>query len=548
MPQDPAPGPDALQPPLIELPAGAAAPPAAAAPAADPKRKAVRPGFWSLAGWLAVGTAVMGTASVPWLASEPIRLARIANALMPELNADITIGRASIGWSGPIVIEDIHVLPRTGGAEPVSIARIEGSHGLLKMLLSLGDLGTFRVQGVDLHIIYRQNRTSNLAGLFTPRIPSEGTEGTRPGRRLSPIRVRLEIEDAIARVDGPWSPEQWVSDPIDAAAALAPSKEGPWSEWRIEPVQLLSSAELKPSVAQGILAYIAPVLAEATRTAGLFSLRLDGGVFPVGDPAAGSLSGVLSMHAVDLGPGPLVKGMIDSLPMGLRPPPSIRIADDANVVFRLQDRLVWHEGLEFGLPLAEPGRRIDVESSGTVALDDGALDLKLVLPLPVDMPAERPVLQALAGKSISLGVGGVLGSPKVIFDGSIRAVASEVIGELLGRPIGGNRPRPLPAPPRQPPGPRPGQVPATPTPGSGEGVRDALDRIPIPAAQDPAVGNVIDLVGGVLDEVARRRAERAAVQQDANPQPTADGSNEPAARPRRPLLERIRNRRNGVQP
>jgi hypothetical protein len=56
---------------------------------------------------------------------------------------------------------------------------------------------------------------------------------------------------------------------------------------------------------------------------------------------------------------------------------------------------------------------------------------------------------------------------------------------------------------------------------------------------DPAVGQVIDLVGGVLEEVARRRAERAAMEQEAG----EDGPQ----RPRRPLLDRIRSRR-GVQP
>jgi len=493
-------------------------------------------GRWSLVGWLAVGTLLLGAGSVPWILSEPIRVGKVLNGLLPGLDADITVGRASIGWSGPIVLEDVHVLPRNGAAEPISIARIEGSHGLAKMLLSLGDLGTFRVQGLDLHVIFRGNRSSNLSGLFTRPEPSEdGESSSSSGRKLSPVRVRVEVEDAVARVEGPWSPEQWVSEPVDVVAALAPAKEGNWSEWTIEPVELLSRAKLKPSVAQGILAYIAPVLAEATRTAGLFSLRLDGGRFPVGDPAAGTLSGVLSMHAVDLGPGPLVQDVINTLPIGLRPPESIRIADDANVVFRLEHRRVWHEGLEFGVPLAQAGRRLDMESSGTVGVDDGALDLKIVLPLPIDMPANRPVLQALAGKSISVGVGGVLGRPKVLFDGSIRTVAGQVLDDLLGgRRRGG--PEPIPMPRRRPPSfPGPEQLPAAPR-RDGPAVEPDVDGV------DPAVGQVIDLVGGVLDEVARRRAERAAMQQEAGEE--QDGGPQ---RPRRPLLERIRSRR-GLQP
>lgn len=504
-------------------------------------------GRWSLVGWLAVGTILLGAGSVPWILSEPIRVGTLINRLLPELDADITVGKASIGWSGPIVLEDVHVLPRNGAAEPIAIARIEGSHGLAKILLSLGDLGTFRVQGLDLHVIFRGNRSSNLTGLFARPEPSEAGESSSSGRKLSPFRVRVEVEDAVARVEGPWSPEQWVSEPVDVAATLGPAREGTWSEWTIEPVALLSRTELKPSVAQGILAYIAPVLAEATRTAGLFSLRLDGGSFPVGDPAAGTLSGVLSMHAVDLGPGPLVQDVINTLPIGLRPPESIRIADDANVVFRLEHRRVWHEGLEFGVPLAQAGRRLDMESSGTVGVDDGELDLKLVLPLPLDMPANRPVLQALAGKSISVGVGGVLGRPKVLFDGSIRAVAGQVLDELLGgRRRGG--PEPIPMPRRKPPSfPGPERLPAAPRrdapaagglagEAAGTAVATDVDR------GGPAVGQVIDLVGGVLDEIARRRAERAALQQEVG-----EGEASGPQRPRRPILERIRSRR-GLQP
>lgn len=93
-------------------------------------------------------------------------------------------------------------------------------------------------------------------------------------------------------------------------------------------------------------------------------------------------------------------------------------------------------------------------------------------------------------------------------------------------------PERLPAAPRRD-GPAPAAVPgeaAAPAFATGE---DGVD---------PAVGQVIDLVGGVLDEVARRRAERAAAQQDAE-----EGEGDGPQRPRRPLLDRLRNRR-GLQP
>jgi len=501
--------------------------------------------------WTAVGAVLLGVGVVPWLLSDPARISGFIARAVPGLQADVSIGRASIGWIGPILLEDVKVVPHNGSRSPLAIARIEGSHGLAGMLLSLGDLGRFRVEGMRSDVVFDANRNSNLSDLFLPTASKGQTAGPRSPRR-SPVRVRFEIDDAVARIEGPWSPDPWESEPTDIRAALGPSADGDFSEWKIDGVKLLDHAKLEANVAQGVLAYIAPVLADATRTSGRFSLKIDGGTFPVGAPEAARLSGSLAMHEVDLGPGPLVANMINALPGRLQLPTAIRVADDSNVEFQLAERRVWHKGLEFGVPLAKPGQRLDVQSSGSVGLDDKVLDLKFALPIPGDLPADRPLLAALAGKSISIGIGGVLGEPKVNFDGSIRATAGDVVADLIDglRNRGGQQPaRPSqpPAPSWTPPQatgqadaaavrdgkdtsetkqgpPAPGETRATdpknpvarqePAPDSKEGTAEKLERIksalPADVARDPSTDAVIDLVGGVLDEVAKRRAERAA--------------------------------------
>ncbi|RLS77075.1 MAG: hypothetical protein DWI03_07355 [Planctomycetota bacterium] len=454
--------------------------------------------------------ALLGAAAIPWLLSNPQRLSRFIAGVIPELQADVTLGRVRLGWSGPVVLEDVKVVPRDGGNPPITIERITGSHGLAAILLSAGDVGTLRIEGLEVAVRYDDRQQSNLKGLFAKPADSRPAPGTKPPRR-SPVRLRLEVDDAIVGIAGPWTAEPWISDPIDVRAALAPAAGG-WSEWTVEPVQLLTQARLEPGVAQGVLAYIAPVLADATRTSGRFSLRLDGARLPVGQPAAGELSGVLSMHEVVVGPGPLVEGMFRSLPGQLAPPPAIRIADESHVAFRLAERRVWHEGLEFGLPLAKPGQRLDVRSQGSVGLDDRSLDLKLSLPIPADLPQDKPLLAALSGKTVSLGVGGVLGQPRIDFDGSIKAAAGQVVTDLIDRIRDGRRP---PADPAAPPVPQSQAQPAE-------------DRQQTPAARstDDTTEAIVDLVGGVLDEVAKRRAERRA----------AEAANPDAAPPRRGRL------------
>ena len=605
-----------------EVPSSPSQPPASAAGNAAEATTA-KHSLWSWAsttGLVALAALLLGAGALPWWLSNPQRLSGYIAKAAPDLQAEITIGKAQIGWLGPLVLEEVTLVPRSGARNPATIARIEGSHGLAGILLSAGDLGTFRVQGLRADVVFDANRDSNLKGLIAPPAgaltvapgqPTAAPESDAPPAelppqpRLSPVRARIEVEDAVVRIEGPWSLEAWVSEPIDLRASLATAASGGYSEWTIEPTQLLREAQLEPSVAQGVLAYIAPVLADATRTGGRFSLRLDGATLPLGAPLDARLSGLLTMHAVDLGPGPLVTHILEELPGNMQLPTSVRIADDSRIEFQLADRRMWHKGLEFGLPLAKPGSRLDLSSSGSVGIEDKTLDLKLALPLPADLPADRPLLGALAGKTVSIGIVGVLGEPKVSFDGSIRAVAGDVVVNLIDRLRGGRRGAPVPrarvvAPPpanppppaapaeaarsTPPPPPRPNWTPpadagsslpatvASPTaeatpiappellpPGpvvaqrsdkanadpaaaaeapadsaaaaqggragagkTAEKLGQLKGQLPPEISNNPSTDRIIDLVGGVMDEVARRRAERASVPPEGAPAGAAE--------------------------
>lgn len=442
---------------------------------------------------------LLGTAAVPWWLSNPERLSRIVAQAVPELEADVKFEKVRIGWMGPLEIEGVTLAPRDGDRPPLTIGRIEGSHGLLAAIFSVGDLGQLTIDGLTVDLALDENHRSNLEKLVPAPADDPADRAPRPQR--SPVRMRLAVEDAVVKITAPWTIEPWVSDPITVRAALAPVAAG-HSEWTIEPTNLITNARMDPPVAWGVLAYAAPVLADATRTSGRFSLVLDGATLPVGDPAAGSLSGTLAMHEVVIGPGPLVRNLFASLPGNLPPPPSVRVADESHVRFRLAERRVHHEGLEFGLPLPGPGRRLDVRSSGSVGLDDQSLDVKLVLPIPGDLRQDRPLLAALAGKTISLGVAGKLGEPEVVFDGSIRRMAGEVARDLIEQVRGGG-----PAPQ----GPAPGPVPGIAGPGlQPPGPSGAAVGGPGDASTGEAVA---EIVGDVIDELARRRAARQAAEE-----------------------------------
>lgn len=489
------------------------------------------------AGIIVAAALVGGVALLPRLLSSPDRAARWLAGAVPGLRAPVRIDGLSLGWFGPLVVEGITVADPDGGERPpLSVARVEIAHGLAGILLSAGDLGRVTIDGLVANVEFDEDRRSNLASLVDPaRVPP--SKGVRGGG----LRMEVVVEDAVLHLAGPWTTEPWESEPIDVRAVLATDADG-GRTWTIDPVDLLVDARLEPAVAQGVLAYIAPVLADATRSSGRFSLRIDSASFPVGRPDEAAVAGVLAMHEVVVGPGPLVHGIFAALPGDLPAPPDVRVADESHVAFELRERRVYHEGLEFGLPLRKPGQRLDIVSSGSVGIDDKSLDIAFKLPIPADLPQDRPLLAALAGKQISLGIGGVLGDPRVQFDGSIKATAgavvTDLIGELRERARGVGRPT-LP--------PLPGWRPATPPP-AGKDVAPS----PRGATSEPRPGDVqtaggdetgespiVDLVAGVLDEVARRRAERK----------QADAESPPAARPRRGgLLRRFQQPQPVPQP
>lgn len=524
---------------------------------------------WPIVRWVVSSlliAVVAGIICLPWIAGTPERVTKLVAAAIPELAADVKPARVTFGWLGPIVLEDLAIIPRNGDPTPLAVRRVEIEHGLAGILLSAGDLGRVRIEGLQADVIFDREHRTNLDSILPPRDPAQSARGKGP--RRAAIALRLDVEDAVVRISGPWTTDPWVSEPIDVKAALGNGADG-YAAWTIEPVQLLKQAELQQTVAHEVLAYIVPVFADAARTSGRFSLRLDGATFPVGRPEEAKLAGLLQMHEVALGPGPLVENMFRSLPFNLPPPPTIRITDEADVSFHLADRRMWHEGLEFGIPLRQPGQRLDVRSQGSVGLDDRSLDLKLALPIPADLPQDRPLVAALSGKQVSLGVGGVLGEPKVIFDGSIKDAAGQVVVDLIDRLRNGPRPQPINPAGDAAPLPQPGPQPtaarnAPPQPGwsppgaapQGAAPRQATDTATArsgtastQAGEQAAAGDasaapaetprekaeqmatdaatkagakpetaeaIVDLVGGVLDEVARRRAERRAAEA-ANP-------------------------------
>jgi len=449
---------------------------------------------------------------------------------VPNLRGDVFVGAASIGWFTPLKIRDIEFRSARSGPTPIRIGSIKGTQGLLEIIRKGGRLGLITVNDTELHLAYDENHVSNLQETVgiepqTRQLSNQPESTPLPQQPTGPLdeRVRIAVKDARVRIDGPWTSTPWESDAIDVEAVLNQYTDGT-KEWALTPVTLLDHAQLNPSVAAGALAYAAPILANTTRASGEFSLVIDEARWIAGEEKTATVDGNLTLHAVDIGPGPMVAKIIAALPGQLPVPPTVRIAESSKVHFRKSDRRIRHEGLAFGIPLKASGDRLEITSEGSVGIDDRSIDLTLSLPIPDSLPTDRPLFAALAGKTIKASVEGTLDDPKLQLDASLKRTAADVATDFI-RELRNKKNQTPPEEGSEKTRATPEQRPLSPADNQGmknpksqktleEKVGNAkkLDQLkgllPTDISDDPTTDAVIDAVGGLLDEVAKRRAER----------------------------------------
>jgi len=475
--------------------------------------------------------ACAGVALLPqWLVSAS-GIRQLIVRSVPNLRGDVFVGAASIGWYTPLRIQDIEFRSARSGPTPIRIGSIEGTQGLLGIIRNGGRLGLITVNDTELHLAYDENHISNFQETIgiepqTSQLSNQSENSTPPPQQPSgqtDERVRIAVRDARVRIDGPWTSTPWESESIEVEAVLNQYADGT-KEWALTPVTLLNHAQLNPSVAAGALAYAAPILANTTRASGEFSLVIDEARWIAGEEKMATIDGNLTLHAVDIGPGPMVAKIIAALPGQLPVPPTVRIAESSKVHFRKSDRRILHEGLAFGIPLKTSGNRLDITSEGSVGIDDRSINLTLSLPIPDSLPTDRPLFAALAGKTIKASVEGTLDDPKLQLDASLKQTAADVAADFI-RELRNKKNQTPPdestekssgAPEQRPSSsasnssmknPK-SQKPSEEKVGNAKKLDQLKGLLPTDISDDPTTDAVIDAVGGILDEVAKRRAER----------------------------------------
>jgi len=194
---------------------------------------------------------------------------------------------------------------------------------------------------------------------------------------------------------------------------------------------LATQVQITPQMCTSALKYIAPVLAGVTMAEGRFSVEMQGCRIPLADPAQGELAGRLTVHSVQVGPGPLVREL--AVLLGRAAPATLR--RESAVDFRMVRGRVYHQGLELTFP------DLTIRTYGSVGLDQ-TLALMAEMPIPPKWLGHELLAKAMTNQTIRLPIGGTLSQPKIdrrelerLSSQFIERAARNVLGNEVGRQL-----------------------------------------------------------------------------------------------------------------
>jgi hypothetical protein len=257
------------------------------------------------------------------------------------------------------------------------------------------------------------------------------------GLPIGPGRLAALLGDGAVRVE-----------PLSLAVgegqlALAPNLrlDPPPGELTHPAGPLLTNVRITPEVSEAMLKYVAPILAGATQSEGLFSMQLDGARLPLGEMQRLDSAGKLTVHSVRVVPGALARDWIslaqqieaiakrrDPTALAQKPPVTLLSIRDQQVNFRVVDGRVHHQNMEFQVG------DIVMRSQGSVGLDE-TLSLVLHVPIQDSWIASQPLLAGFKGQSLQVPIAGTLTRPQMD-QRAIASMSQQLLQSAAGQAVG----------------------------------------------------------------------------------------------------------------
>lgn len=193
----------------------------------------------------------------------------------------------------------------------------------------------------------------------------------------------------------------------------------PPDQFQLAAGPLVSNVAISAEVSDAMLKYAAPILANATRISGTFSIITEGVAVPLDDPKKATAKGRVTMHELSILPGPGLADVVaiiqkleqvsrtagkpENLLGALAGQPAAPVKGIAmkerTIDVQVVDGRVYHRNLEFLID------DVPVRSYGSVGFDQS---MAIVLQVPVQEKWVRgtPALHGLIGQVIEIPVNG----------------------------------------------------------------------------------------------------------------------------------------------
>jgi len=234
------------------------------------------------------------------------------------------------------------------------------------------------------------------------------------GMRVDQGEITAQLNDGLLRIN-----------PIELAVSGGRVRLSPQvlltptpAELILDRGKVIEQVRVTPEMAASWLKYIAPAVAEATQTEGQLSLDLDGAKVPLARPASADIAGKLSIHSLQVTPGPparavillaeQIRALIDKRPppLELGHNPVLLSISEQQIDFRMADGRVHHQGMTMSVG------DVTIRTHGWVALDE-TIGLTAEVPIKPQWVQRNPLLASLKDKTLQIPIGGTLRRPQV---------------------------------------------------------------------------------------------------------------------------------------
>jgi hypothetical protein len=262
--------------------------------------------------------------------------------------------------------------------------------------------------------------------------------GNLYGLTVGPGRLAAALSDGLVRVE-----------PLSLAVGEGRLTMSPHlrldpapSELLLPAGPLITNVRISPEVSEAMLKYVAPVLAGATQSDGLFSLHLEGARVPLGEAHRADSAGTLTVHSVRVVPGPMVRDWIglarqieaiarrrDPASASTNSQITLLAVRDQPVNFRVLDGRVHHQSMEFQIG------DVTMRSQGSVGFDE-TISLVLHVPIQESWIANQPLLSGLKGQSLQVPISGTLTRPQMD-QRAIAGLSQQLLQGAAQQAIGG---------------------------------------------------------------------------------------------------------------